>query len=726
MAGDLQINDRGDVIRFDGKSWVPADIVVNDAGKRMAFDGQSWVEIPGAPKRSFIGRVADNLADVATYGPLGMVVKAADKVTDRTDTAALDNLKTGAIKGISGFAAMPQMLVDAPSMIAGAITGTKPTPPSQALEGLAGFPVLPSQSQVQAGITQAPTVVGQPAIEMRKPETMGGRLLQDVGQAIGGAPFAPMMGYNLASGVGSWGLGEVSNQNPWMKMLGSVLGAGTYGLFQQTAPNAVTMLRRRLQEYTPAELNAAEALQREAQARGIQLMPQEVLDRMRGDPMAQLAGNTAVQPQGRPIQQLAAARVAPGGSIPTAIEGAANTVAPRVANPNEASRALGAAADAAVLEPQIARVVAANPLKAAAAGDALDAALKAGTLQQIDAALAKALPGGPIAGHLEKFKALVTNAQTVGQMDEALDAFRTIYKSMAFEGSKVPDSVRTALKPLVQGGYAGLETTNPNYQAFREIYKGTAGAPSPYSVAVEQAQASPAARIAAAQSDPATEGALGAFGAWLKGGTNVPVPDPAVVKSEIARLAKQNPQAARDAVRALIQRHADAAFSITKEGVRPPDSGVGFVKNLAGTEDTRKAIIAAIEGVTGNQSTAKGFDRLLEIIQRTGVTPGLGSPTQGRAALVTEAGQGGAINLGLEGLNLTRGGWLSTLHNANERLRAAGAFGQIADLFTQPDSVAKIRQLALMNPASNAAQLKAALILQGVGHTPPKVKGTPR
>lgn len=742
MAGELQTNDRGDVIRFDGQSWVPADIVVNDkTGQRMAFDGKAWVDIPGSAASSgpasdsasdrlkyalsTVGKsMLQGVGDVA-YGPFGMAAKAADRVFGTDAGAAFDNLKTGAIKGVSGLASLPQTIIDAPSQIAGAINGRNVTPPSQALEKATGIPWLPNQSQVQGAITQAPTAIGLPPVNMRTAQSSGGRLLQDVGQAIGGAPLAPMMGYNLASGVGSWGAGELTDQNPWAKMAGALGGAGLYGAFQQTAPNAISMIRRRLDQYSPAELNAGEAIQREAQARGIQLFPNEAVDRSRAEPLSQLAGTAAVQPQGRPIQQMATARVMPGGSIPTAIEDTANTVAPRVTNPNETARALATAADKAVAEPMNARVAAANPLMAQAAPDLVDPQMKVTLLAQIDSAAASANPKGALAAHLKDLRSQVDVAETVGQMNEPLAAFRDMLKASPFEGGTVIKGVRSNMRPIIQSGISDLETTSPAFKAFREVYKGSGGQPSPFSVAVEQAQASPAARIAQAQTNPATEGALGAFGSWLKGGANVPVPDAAVVKSEIARLAKQDPEAARNAVRALIQRHADAAFAITKEGIPPPDSGVGFVKSLAGTDDTRKALIAAIEGVTGNQSTAKGFGRLLDIVERTGVTPNIGSPTAGRMGMMKEAGQGGAIGGALQGANLSRGSFIGTLQDWNEMARAGRSWGQIADLWTQPDSVAKLRQLAIMNPQSAKAQALAATILQGVNHAPP-VKGTPR
>lgn len=38
-------NDNGDVLRWDGKAWSPAEVVENDKGERRAFDGQAWVPV---------------------------------------------------------------------------------------------------------------------------------------------------------------------------------------------------------------------------------------------------------------------------------------------------------------------------------------------------------------------------------------------------------------------------------------------------------------------------------------------------------------------------------------------------------------------------------------------------------------------------------------------------------------------------------------------------------
>lgn len=721
MANEIAINpETGKAVRLEGGQWVDTPIAVNpQSGQRVVFDGQTWRD---AGVQTAPGGAAPP-AGAPTGNPMEGVVNDG-----------VGNFATGVIKGVSQLSELPRTLVDAPANISNFVLrklfGDQThqwTPPSEVLGKAAPY-FLPSAKDTERAITQGPAIVGDALgtrggavdratglfspIPMRTPTTGAGRLLQDVGEGVGSLPIPGMFGFGVAQGLGSWGAGELTDQNPLAKAIGGIAGAGTYGLARALAPNSTTMLQRRMVEYTPAQLDAATALQREAAGRGVPLMAQEALDSSRLGPMAQLAGNAAAQPTGAALGRFAAERVAPGGALPRVIESELGNIAPRVTNPNEVARNLGAAAEKAVMEPQIARAAAGNAYLSQAAGDAFDATVKANTLAQIDAAIARANPEGVAAKQLDALRKQVAGAGTVEQANEALGNFRTIYKARAFEGSPVPDSVRTALKPVIREGYAGLEATNPNYLAFREVYKGQAGVPSPFSVAVEQAQSSPAARIAQAQSNPAAEGATGAFGNWLRGG-NGPPPAPLVVKDEIARLAKQDPEAVKNALRAVLQRDADAAFTITKEGVAPADSAVGFVKRVAGTEDTRAALKAAVEGATGNATTAAGFDRLMTILQRTGVTPGLGSPTATRGAAMLEAGSGGAVGVALEGANVTRGSVLRTLADVNERLRAGKTWGELADLLTDPDSVAKIRQLALMNPSSQKAELLAATIVQG-------------
>jgi len=107
MAGDLATNDRGDVIRFDAntQSWVPAEIAINEkTGQRAAFDGEGWRDLPGPKPAAPAGGAGDRIlssvtqqgADVAKYGPLGPISRAADSAIPGLDSrAALENACRG-------------------------------------------------------------------------------------------------------------------------------------------------------------------------------------------------------------------------------------------------------------------------------------------------------------------------------------------------------------------------------------------------------------------------------------------------------------------------------------------------------------------------------------------------------------------------------------------------------------------------------------------------------
>lgn len=82
---DIAINDKGDVLAFDGKEWKPAPIAENDKGERLAFANGEWRPLPKPEK--------------------GFVEKAAGVVNETVNT-----LGTQFTKGITGALGVPDTL----------------------------------------------------------------------------------------------------------------------------------------------------------------------------------------------------------------------------------------------------------------------------------------------------------------------------------------------------------------------------------------------------------------------------------------------------------------------------------------------------------------------------------------------------------------------------------------------------------------------------------------
>jgi hypothetical protein len=107
---------------------------------------------------------------------------------------------------------------------------------------------------------------------------------------------------------------------------------------------------------------------------------------------------------------------------------------------------------------------------------------------------------------------------------------------------------------------------------------------------------------------------------------------------------------------------------------------------------------------------AKGFMNLMDVLERTGRLPGMGSQTESRGSMAKEAANVGApfSAVGMA-IDAPGKGLLNTMKARMQRK----TLGEVADIFTSPDSVQRIRQLSEMDPDSPMARMLAISALQG-------------
>lgn len=563
--------------------------------------------------------------------------------------------------------------------------------------------LLPTGAEVED------VVRGVTGIPKMEPRGASERLARDAGQAVGGmivpgtaVPNMVGAGTGWAAGEAARGLGLGEKAAEWARLGGNLAGAGGAAVAQATRPTASKMLARRMEHYTPADIQRATALQAEAQARGVPLMAQEALDATPAGPMAALASTVAATPQGGASMARFVTERQP--MIAAATENAASAIGPRVTDGSKVARNVATAAEEVVADPKIARAALAKPYYQAAAAEPLQGRMWQGIVDKIDNAIAgpNVVPGGALERELVRLKSLAQNSSTVGHGDTVLKEFDAIAKATAFaSGEPVTEAVRAILKPILTDMRAGLKGQSANYAKGLALYDDLA----PETIAVKVAEGGPSARIAGAQTNPAKEGAAVEFARWAQGEQSAKR-----VADEIAKLQAKDPTAARDAIRLMVQKAGDDAFATMGSG-GPVNVGVKTAQGIAPTPQSRANMVAAIEAATGNKTTAAGMDRLLTILERTGVTPGVGSPTATRAAALTEAGRGGAVGPTVDALNVMRGSVLPRIKDWNEQMRAGKAWADLGRILTDPDSVAKVRKLALMDPASDKARILASEIL---------------
>lgn len=157
------------------------------------------------------------------------------------------------------------------------------------------------------------------------------------------------------------------------------------------------------------------------------------------------------------------------------------------------------------------------------------------------------------------------------------------------------------------------------------------------------------------------------------------------------RLAAQDPQATSELVRQILgDRYAKAATE-TQEGSRE-FAGTKFHKAIAGNEQ-RQATLDAALGALPN-GAPQGLSELLDVLQATGRRKAIGSATEFNRALNADLGTASPLAY-LWGLGKTLGtSAITKAGDAAQRAWMRRNLSSLADLFTDPQSVERIREAA--------------------------------
>jgi hypothetical protein len=106
-------------------------------------------------------------------------------------------------------------------------------------------------------------------------------------------------------------------------------------------------------------------------------------------------------------------------------------------------------------------------------------------------------------------------------------------------------------------------------------------------------------------------------------------------------------------------------------------------------------------------AVVRGANNLLQVLERTGRTPGIGSPTAGRGEISKEMGKTLITDtLGMISLTPTK----PLAHRMSDWIQR-GRYVEIAKALTAPSSVDALARLAKLDPRSVTAQYYAVMLL---------------
>lgn len=627
-----------------------------------------------------------------------------------------NQLRTGVAEGAAGLLAFPRTIFEGTALanryLGGKVEqglGLDPgslVDPMQKYGGMINpFAYFPGYDTTEKAVKSIENIPGIPKFA-GAPENIPQKAVRYTGEAAGSMPFPGAAPVVLGAGLGGTAGEEIAQRTGYVspkagKTIGSLIGGLAASIPGMVRSTPAEMVARRTQDMTEAEWQAAAQRQAQANAQGTPILGPEAMD---NPAMQRLAADTAASSGGGPqMERFLAGRVP---ATRAAVEGQLNTIGP-AAIPEDAARRLQQAATQVIQDATRARSAASGPLYRAAEATQIPQPSINYLTQTIDD-LARNAPQ-QVAGQLNALRQRILDNPTIGAVSGEIKLLREATQPAAIN-VPLPDRMAAArATPLVNAAEREMEAISPMYATGQATHR----AMSPRIDALQQGDIG---RLASPRPEE-----IGRVGSKLAQQwevvANSDTARPATIRAIAGELQNVpgGAEAFRDLARTHIQNAFDKAFKDIQSGPNRM-SPVNFRNAVAGTEQSRQNLQAVLEeaarlnGQNPNGVWA-GFRNLLDTFDRMGRVPGIGSPTASRSEAFVEASRGGVMNTVGEMANISK-----PLEFASRWWRDVtqrGNMAELADIFTRPDSVQAMREMAMVAPGTARANALAAQIVLG-------------
>ncbi len=164
------------------------------------------------------------------------------------------------------------------------------------------------------------------------------------------------------------------------------------------------------------------------------------------------------------------------------------------------------------------------------------------------------------------------------------------------------------------------------------------------------------------------------------------------IGAAVAALVRQNPEAARQLVRAKLESVFNSATKDLQGGANQM-GGARYRAQLVGNPQEAANVVAAVRALPNGDVLADGFGRFLDVLGASGRRQNVGSRTAYNEEFLREARDGSRVE---EAARLAAGGFVKLPAKVQERLerwRLGRNVDELARLFSDPDAVPAFRGL---------------------------------
>jgi hypothetical protein len=185
------------------------------------------------------------------------------------------------------------------------------------------------------------------------------------------------------------------------------------------------------------------------------------------------------------------------------------------------------------------------------------------------------------------------------------------------------------------------------------------------------------------------------------------------VHEAVANLAKRNPLAAQQLVRAHLE---DTFNRATRElvGGTNPRGAAGWVKNIIGHPQSYENLRAAIQALPDGEARWNTFEKFLDIAAATGRREPIGSATAFNQSDLRELSRGGRVAQTV-GTALSPAKWFTFMSDLISNWQSGRNMGELAQVITDPGAGKTFRDLARSSNKGMRNAIASRLIAQTLG-----------